>query len=276
MSKKYSIKMHKIKKFFQALFIILQKPFLLNEVIHSQNKYQKKVIEKYGLKDGLPTVDLLKLFPGFRETIDPVSFLEGGSMVTDIALIKSLAKKYSVENFLEIGTWRGESIANVASVVKNCYTVNLPDHDILELTENADYVKSHRFFSNGLPNVKHISANSLEFDFDSLNTKFDMVYIDGDHHYDAVKKDTETAFKIINPEKSVIVWHDCMRSPEFVRWEVLLGILDGCPEEKRQYLYHVSNTLCAVYTGKKIESDYLTPYRLPNKKFIVEIKAQEI
>lgn len=268
--------MDKIKKLFQALALILPRPWLLNEIIHHSSVYRKRAIKEHNLENGLPSVDILKLFPGFKETVDPYAFLDGGSLPTDIALLKALAKKYQVENYLEIGTWRGESVANVASVVKNCYTVNLPDETIMDLTDDAKYVRSHRFFSENLPNVKHIAANSHEFDFASLNTVFDMVFIDGDHHYGAVKKDTETAFSIINPEKSIIVWHDCMASPENVRWEVLMGIMDGCPAEKRKYIYHVSNTLCAVYFGKKMKSDVLIPYLLPNKKFSIEIRGDNI
>ncbi|MBW6479316.1 MAG: class I SAM-dependent methyltransferase [Bacteroidales bacterium] len=268
--------MQKIKKLFQALALILPRPWLLNEIIHHSSVYRKRAIKEYMLENGLPSVDIVKLFNGFKETVYPYAFLEGGSLPTDIALLKALAKKYKVENYLEIGTWRGESVANVASVVKNCYTVNLPDDTIMDLTDDAKYVQSHRFFSEKLPNVKHIAANSHEFDFTSLNTVFDMVFIDGDHHYDSVKKDTETAFSIIDPEKSIIVWHDCMSSPEFVRWEVLMGIMDGCPAEKRKYIYHVSNTLCAVYFGKKMESEVLIPYLLPDKKFTIEITGEKI
>ena len=268
--------MDKIRKLFQALALILSRPWLLNEIIHHSSVYRKRAIKEYNLENGLPSVDIMKLFPAFNETVDPYAFLEGGSLLTDIALLKALAKKYSVENYLEIGTWRGESVANVASVVKNCYTINLPDETILELSDNERYVQSHRFFSEKLPNVKHIAANSHDFDFSSLNTVFDMVFIDGDHHYNAVRKDTETVFKIIDPARSIIVWHDCMTSPENVRWEVLMGILDGCPAEKQKYIYHVSNTLCAVYFGKEMESEVLLPYRLPDKKFTIEIKGEKI
>lgn len=269
--------MSKLAKLVKALRLILVNPWLLNHILSNNETFRNRVFKTYKLPDGLPQVDLLALFPQFNETIDPYAFLDGGSTPVDLALLKALAKKYQVKNYLEIGTWRGESVANVASVVENCYTINLPDEAIFKLSRNQKYVDAHRFFSKDLPNVKHLFGHSQFFDFNSLHVKFDMVFVDGDHHYESVKKDTEIAFDLIKSGESIIVWHDCMSSPETVRWEVLMGILDACPEDKRKHLYHVSNTLCAVYiphgvpTKKRLEL-----YGKPTKNFVVNICAQKL
>ena len=67
----------------------------------------------------------------------------------------------------------------------------------------------------------------MTFDFADYYGKYDMVFIDGDHHYDSVKKDTETAFKLLKDNRSIIVWHDYGLDPETIRWDVLAAILDG-------------------------------------------------
>jgi len=266
--------MTKFRKLFAALRILLRKPFLLNLILENQRVYKEKVVAKYKLPEGLPQINISDLFPDMQETVSPFAFLDGSSLPIDLALLKALAKKYGVKDYLEIGTWRGESVANVASVVENCYTINLPDADILKLGGSQAYVDAHRFFSSQLTNVKHIAAHSHHFDFKNLNQKFDMVFVDGDHHYDAVKKDTQTAFDILKSDTSLIVWHDYAASPETIRYDVMMGILDGCPPEKRKHLYHVSNTLCAIYLNADVKSNPMQVYAKPDKCFSIEIRLK--
>jgi hypothetical protein len=134
----------------------------------------------------------------------------------------------------------------------------------------------HRFFSNGLKNVTHIQANSQTFDYNSLNQKFDLIFIDGDHHYESVKNDTTNAFKLLKDENSIIIWHDYGNDPSDIRWDVLRGILDGSPNEKRGNLYRVSNTLCAIYTAGIVKTEYFEPFSDPDKFFSVSLKVKTV
>jgi hypothetical protein len=263
----------KILKLIKGLLIIIKRPVLLNLVIESSEEMNKKVVSKYGLKYGLPTVDLLELFPDFNETIQPYSCMDGTSSIVDLALLKKLALRYKAENYFEIGTWRGESVANVSKVVKNCYSLNLSDEEMYALKLDKTYIESHRFFSGNLPNVKHLFGHSDKFDFSPYNGKIDLVFVDGDHHYESVKKDTVKAFKLLKNENSIIVWHDYSSDTLKVRWDVLLGIMDGSPENARDKIYHISNTLTAVYLPDKVKADYLPFIQKPNKVFGIELKA---
>lgn len=265
--------MSKIHKFLKAIRLIATKPYLLNLILENKDSYREQAIKNYHLPNGLMQVNISDLFPGFNETVEPYAFLEGSSLPMDIALLKGLAKKYMVKNYLEIGTWRGESVANVASFVESCYTVNLPDEELRRLGLSSEYIESHRYFSGNLPNVNHIQSHSHSFDFNSLGKEFDMVFIDGDHHYGSVKKDTATAFDIIKDENSIIVWHDYGSSPESVRWEVMMGILDGCPLDKRDKIYHISNTLCAVYLNEKFRVQEVVRYARPDKFFRIKLEV---
>lgn len=267
--------MNKISKAFKVLSLIIQKPYLLNNVIEDESVWKQYNDKKYNLPFGLPLVDINVLFPDFNETVNPYAYLDGATLPVDIALLKALARKYKAESYFEIGTWRGESVANVASVVANCTTLNLPDIEILELGMHEDYVNMHRFFSKDLANVKHIYGNSHTFDFKQYNKQFDMVFVDGDHHYLSVKKDTKTAFDLIKDENKIIVWHDYALEPETVRWSVMAGILDGCPPEKRKNIYHISNTLCAVYINENLISDWLKINSKPSYWFEVNIKGRK-
>jgi predicted O-methyltransferase YrrM len=268
--------MNKTSKLLNALFLIIRQPSLLNKILDDTEVNKEEVIKKYNFPKGLKTIELTELLPDIEITVEPYCAMDGGSTPIDLALLKGMAAKYTNCNYFEIGTWRGESVANVATVAKKCVTLNLPDKDMLLMGMDKSYVELHRFFSKKLDNVVHLQANSQTFDFASMNQKFDLIFIDGDHHYESVKNDTKNAFKLLKDENSVIVWHDYGNTPADIRWDVFRGILDGTREENIKYLYRVSNTLCAIYTKQNIASDYTEPNANPKKQFSLKIKADKL
>jgi predicted O-methyltransferase YrrM len=268
--------MNKLHKTLKVFGLIISKPYLLNTVLDEEGVKKKYVVSKYNLPNGLPLVDILDIFPEFEDTIQPYSFLDGSSLPTDLVLLKGLAKKINCKDYFEIGTWRGESVAVVSEVAEHCITLNLPDEEMKKKGLSYDYIALHRFFSKNIHNIKHIQANSMTYDFTQLNRKFDLIFIDGDHHSESIKSDTQNAFKLLKDENSIIVWHDYGTGTETVRWNVLAGILDGCPVEERNKIYHVSNTLCAFYTNSEIKTSILKPNQNPDKYFSVHLKAYKI
>ncbi|MCK9613845.1 MAG: class I SAM-dependent methyltransferase [Bacteroidales bacterium] len=262
-------------KALKAVGLILRKPYLLNLICDDETVKQNYIEKKYHMSAGLPTIDISN-FINSHEEVTPYSFLEGSSLPTDLALLRAICRKNNVVNYLEIGTWRGESAANVSPLVKNCFTINLPDEEMLHLGMDDSYIEMHRFFSKGLPNVTHIQANSMTFDFSSLNKKFDLIFIDGDHHTEVIASDTKNAFKLLKDNNSVIVWHDYGLTTETPRFNVLAGILDGCPAEYRDNLYHVSNTLCAIFTKESLVSKYRKSNTNPSKYFNVLLNVKDL
>lgn len=268
--------MNKISKLFKAFFLILGQPSLLNKVLDDADVNKKEVIDKYNLLSGLPVIDICDLLPNFNENVDPFCYLDGGSMPIDLALLKGLAKKTADCEYFEIGTWRGESAANVAAVAKHCTTLNLPDTEMIKMGLSSKYVDLHRFFSKDLKNVTHLQGNSLSYDYKSLNKKFDLIFIDGDHHFESVKSDTKNAFSLLKDDRSMIVWHDYGNHPNDIRWDVLRGILEGTPAAKTGNLYRVSNTLCAIYTTAAIPSRPMESIETPRKSFTINITAKKL
>lgn len=239
--------MSKILKALQAISLIVRNPWLLNRVLDEDKYWKSKVSKSFGFANGLPVIRAEELFGDFTETVDPFAFLDGGSLPTDLALLKKLARGIPNCSYFEIGTWRGESVANVASVAKTCYTLNLSADEMKTMGLNQRYIDLHGYFSKQIPNIQHLQGNTLSFDFQSLNRRFDLIFIDGDHHFEMVKNDTEKVFNHLVHEKSIVVWHDYARNPETVRYEVLAGILHGSPLSIHSHIFHVANTLCAVY-----------------------------
>ena len=167
--------MSKISKAFRAFKLIFKFPYLLNLVLESEDLYKKKVAKKYGLTEGLPLVHLEELFPDFAETVSPYAYLSGATMPIDIALLKSIARRQNSQSYFEIGTWRGESVANVASVVPDCVTLNLSRKEILTFSDDPNYADAHEMFSKNLDNVTHLHGNSQTFDFTPYLHQYDLV-----------------------------------------------------------------------------------------------------
>jgi predicted O-methyltransferase YrrM len=258
----------RVGKTVKALFAIVRNPWLLNHVLADNNIWKNYVEKQYGISS-LPVVDINVLLPDFKEELNTFAFLEGGSLPTDLCLIRGLCKSVPGCNYFEIGTCRGESVVNVADVCNECYTLDLDPELITDKTE-ASLVG---FFSRGNNKIKQIYGNSLTFNYAGLNKKFDVVFIDGDHHYESVNSDTANVFKHLLNKDSIVIWHDYGYDPVTPRHEVMAAIIDGTPEQMRKNLYHVSNTMCAIYTNKQLPVMTLAQARIPAIKFKVSVEG---
>ena len=268
--------MSSLKKFLQIIKIIIKNPGVLGYVYEQDNPNKNYVIKKYGLKNGLTTVDFLDILPEFNEEIiTHYTALSHGSQISDYSLLKGLARKFKECRYLEIGTWIGESLVNISSIAKECISISMSDKELQQQGATKEGIAVQRMFSKNLPNVKHIMQNSQTFDFSSIG-KFDLIYVNGGNQYNEVKKDTENVFEILKDDDSIIVWHDYSNlTGNTILWRVFAGILDGCPKEKLSNLYHVSNTMCAIYINKKLIGTEV-PSQIPNKIFTINISSKEI
>ena len=263
----------------EKLILLLKYPFrIINYGLQNfkEELFQKTVAAKYGI-ERLPTVDLLELFPDLQEDLKIYSFLEGTSLITDIILLKALARTFQKCSFLEIGSWRGESISNIAEVAEKCTSITLSEKEMKDMGFDKSFVDAHGFFSKNLKNIKVIKHNSQTYDFSVLNEKFDLIFIDGNHTFEGVFSDTKNVFNLRKNKESIIVWHDYGYTTERVRPSVLAAILKGIPKEKHKNLYHVSNTICAIYIEDKVFNTYITKYpSYPNKLFTIDLRAKKI
>lgn len=269
--KKIKLLLSLIKKFFVSPVLLLKHN--MHFLIDAEKKNE---VEEAGFKNGLPTIDIIDLIGTFEVTLKNFTFLDGTSRLSDLALLKLLAKQYENCDYLEIGSWRGESIVNVAENAAACYSLSLSQKEMSEMNFDEGFIKMDGLFLKDMPNIKTFRHNSKTFDFNQLNKKFDLIFIDGDHAYDAVLSDTKNVFKLLKNEKSIIVWHDCGNTYEDMRWEVIAAIIKGTPAEKRKYLYRVSNSLCGIYIAKEMKKQFPKFPSSPSKLFEVTIKTKAI
>jgi predicted O-methyltransferase YrrM len=266
--------MKRIKKAFKALGLLIRNPWKLNLILDQNEEWEKYVWKKYA-QTSLPVVPL-KYFIHDAALVEPFAFLDGGSSPTDIALLKQLAADIPDCRYFEIGTWRGESVSNVSAASGICYSLNLPDKELFKLTGSEDYVNSHRFFSKTLKNITHLYGDSATFNYTGLNLKFDLIFIDGDHHYEAIVKDTRNMLQYLCHDETIIVWHDYAYTPESVRYETMAAVLDACPASLHPFLYYVRNTNCVLLYRKKISSFPFKKFARPDYSFTVQIKISPV
>ena len=266
--------MKRLTKTLKGLWEIAKNPWLLNKVLEQDDVWFKTLEKRYGLTNTFPVINCKQFFK--KDSLNTFGFLGGGSLPTDILLLKSLAASIENCSYFEIGTWRGESVINVADAAKECYTLNLSKQDILDLGLNEKYADLHAFFSKGKENITHLHGNSLNFDFTGLNKKFDLIFIDGDHHYEMVKNDTKRVFESLVHDNTIVVWHDYAHTPEQVIGEVMAGIYEGVPADQRKHLYHVSNTMCAIYIKGDFDTYSLEYPDTPIHKFRLDISLEDL
>lgn len=104
-------------------------------------------------------------------------------------LLNHLVDTYNVVNYLEIGVFTGECISNVKAEHKDGVD---PGHEGIVHPKVNYPITSDEFF-------EFIKGHDI---------KYDLIFIDGLHHYDQVKKDIKNSLKHIQPN-GIIMMHDC-------------------------------------------------------------------
>jgi hypothetical protein len=94
-----------MRKFFRALKAlgrILNQPSLLNLVLDEDGSWNKKLRDMKGNAYRFPSIDIRLLLKTEGLSVAPFAFLDGGSLPTDIALLKSLAVNIPNIRYFEI------------------------------------------------------------------------------------------------------------------------------------------------------------------------------
>jgi len=124
----------------------------------------------------------------------------------NIKYLSRIIYKYNLTeknmSILEIGSFEGLSTVFFLTYLKNS-KIHCVD-PFLCFTENKDK-DFNQVFENFKNNTKEFQtrvrlSNTTSDDFfkKNLNEKFDLIYIDGDHHADNVLRDARNSFKLLN------------------------------------------------------------------------------
>lgn len=211
-------------------------------------------------KENIQSCNLNRIFPEDLEkgTITLENFLGhwGNVSIEELCKICLITNFIKPKRVLEIGTYNGMTTLQIAlnspkdSII---YTLDLPD-DVaakLELSELDNHIVKHfrekfgtttgsYFKDRNDVNIIQLLGDSSTFNYDSLDCKFDLIFIDAAHDYANKKIDTDNALGLIN-KGGVILWHNFqdVTCPDVTKYLADISI-----DHK---LYHLRNTSLAVY-----------------------------
>lgn len=197
----------------------------------------------------------------FLKTLDKdillnnITFSRWGSYVLDYVFLKALALKFNVTKYLEIGSYIGESIDAVATVVNKCYSISLPDEELAEHFEHCGKSNFSSFFMHRHNNVIQYKGDSKTFDYSLIDNDLQLIFIDGDHSYNGVYIDTKNIFNIVDVEDVIVVWHDFKTSNGFLA-SVVNAVYDALPSSLHDKIYYVDNNLCGIYIPDKYIKEF--------------------
>lgn len=147
---------------------------------------------------------------------------DGNITTTELLILNYFIKKRNPQKVFEIGTFNGRTTINFAintDLNSKIYTLDLPPDEVDKTKLNIEEVEK-KFIEKNISGelyriyqgtekdkIIQLYGDSANFDFSEFNGEMDFIFIDGSHHYDYVKNDTEIALKMIR-ENGYIFWHD--------------------------------------------------------------------
>lgn len=168
-------------------------------------------------------------------------------------ILMSLLKVVQPRTVFEFGTYLGEMTRMFA---ENCcariFTLDLgagfssgklDDYEQKNLSQSLRQQKMF-YDSEHRDRIIELFGDSTTFDFTPWLGTMEFILIDGGHHIDVVRSDTENALKLISPHApGCIVWHDYL-NPVYE----ITGFLDTLSEtlplfhvEETKYVFYLSN-----------------------------------
>ncbi|MBI2353857.1 MAG: class I SAM-dependent methyltransferase [Deltaproteobacteria bacterium] len=161
------------------------------------------------------------------------------------AILASLLKVIAPRTIFEFGTYLGETTLMFAeNSSAQIFTLDLGaacDSELLDGYEQKNLGQSlcqKKLFDDAShrERIVELFGDSTQFDFAPYREAMDFILIDGGHHMQVVRSDTENAFCMITKDRpACIVWHD-YRNPNYQITEYLDELSDAIP------LFHVEET----------------------------------
>jgi hypothetical protein len=183
---------------------------------------------------------------------------DGNVNLAELGVLAQAAAALASGIIVEIGTFDGRTTLNLAvnaPAQTPVFTLDLPPEEASAFAlapgerQYVDKPKPGARFRAAAPpwaeaaaRITQLAGDSATFDWSPYAAKAGLVFVDGSHAYDYVKKDSETALRLIAAGGSVL-WHD------YGRWEGVTRALEELEAERRLGLRHVRGTSLVFWRG---------------------------
>jgi predicted O-methyltransferase YrrM len=169
---------------------------------------------------------------------------------------------------VEIGTFDGRTTMNLAvnaSAQVPVITLDLPsDHIVLHQLAPGErqYVDKptpgERIRSSAWPwsayarRITQLHGDSATFDWSEHDGKAGLVFVDGSHAYEYVRKDSETALRLL-AAGGMVMWHD------YGAWDGVTRALEELEASRTLGLRHVRGTSLVFWRADLVDADRAQP-----------------
>lgn len=188
-------------------------------------------LDKSRLK--LPVVNLRGLLEGFDDAVVTLRELPSGpwsSPLADVVMLAKITRCLLPKHVLEVGSYRGYTTKILAEHTPCDTRIVAFDRD-----ERHGAAYRHLPLANKIERrVGEVSTVAFAGD---PRGQYDLVFLDADHSYEAVKHDTGVLLPLLAPT-GIFVWHD------YANWGRFSG-KNGVPEA----LHELGRTLPIVAIG---------------------------
>jgi predicted O-methyltransferase YrrM len=182
----------------------------------------------------LPQVPCEAVVPKLTAQVTSPEPVDGNVSLLELLVMCTVAKESGAKAAFEIGTFNGRTALNLALNMPadgEVFTLDLPAEDVSTVagvldSGNVHYVTNHtpgdlfqRWAGTERARITQLLGDSATFDYTPYMGKMDVVFIDGAHSYDYVRRDTESAMNLLRGGKGTVFWHDydaCIGVIEFV------------------------------------------------------------
>ena len=216
-------------------------------------------INRHAQPTRLPRIEWHEALPKSPIYLVETQKRNGNVRLSELGLLaQAAAACIPGSEIIEIGTFDGRTTMNLstnAPTGSTVFTLDLPPDQPTQFTlapgermfvEKAlpgeRFRNGRRPWSGETANIVQLLGDSATFDWSQHFGKAGLVFVDGSHAEDYVRKDSETALRLVT-EGGVVIWHD------YGVWEGVTQALEGLDAAQKLGLRHIRGTSLVIWRG---------------------------
>ena len=176
---------------------------------------------------------------------------DGNVNLAELAVLAQAAAQIPPGGIVvEIGTFDGRTTLNLAlnADEASVFTLDLPPDERAAFSlapGERQYVDKPRpgarfrdcgpAWRGAAGRITQLLGDSATFEWSPYDGRAGLVFVDGSHAYEYVRKDSQTAMRLV-AKGGIVLWHD------YGRWEGVSRALDELEAERRLGLRHIAGT----------------------------------